>query len=248
MRILILAAGYGTRLYPLTNSIPKPLIPVCNKPLLNFLIEKVEDLSKLYPVRNTSIVVNNKFYKYFLQWKKQYGINADILNDGSNSPEDRLGAIKDMKFGFGSYKDDWLVMGGDNFFDDTLLQFVERAYRNIPYPTIALYDVKKKSLASRYGIVKIDKKSIITDFEEKPKQPLSTLAATCIYFFPKQSLPCLDAFLSQAADADASGKYIRWLTQTSKVFGYTLSGNWLDIGQKDVLLKAEKVCKITKEE
>lgn len=244
MRVLILAAGYGTRLYPLTLNVPKSLVSVCNKPLVNFLIEKLDNLERKFSIEAVTIVSNNKFYKYFLEWKKKYNINAEIVNDGSNSPEDRLGAVKDIKFAIGGKKDDWLVLGGDNLFGDDLIEFCKFSYDKNPSPCIGLYDVKEKKLASRYGVVKIDSKKRIVKFAEKPKRPLSTLIATCIYFFPKESLNSLDSFLSSESNTDAAGKYICWLSKKTKVYGYTLKGNWLDIGHKDSLIEAERECRM----
>jgi glucose-1-phosphate thymidylyltransferase len=241
MRILILAAGYGTRLYPLTLDLPKSLVPIGNKPLMNFLIEKIYNLKKIFIIEELTVVSNNKFYGYFLEWKKKYMVNANIMNDGSNSPQDRLGAVKDIKFAIGNKKDDWLVLGGDNLFEDDLVKFIELSYLKKPSPCIGLYDVADKKLASRYGVVKTDSRKKIVGFAEKPKNPFSTLIATCIYFFPKETLDFLDNFLSSETNTDAAGKYIAWLAKQTKVYGYTLKGNWLDIGQKDSLIEAERI-------
>jgi len=246
MRILILAAGYGTRLYPLTLNLPKSLVPVCNKPLMNFLIEKVHALKKKFPVEAVVVVSNNKFYKNFLSWKKKYKIEIDVINDGSNSPEDRLGAVKDINFAIAGKQDDWLILGGDNLFEDSLSDFVNFAYKK-KSPCVGLHDVEDKKDASRFGIVEIDKKQKILRLEEKPKKPFSTLAATCIYFFPKKSLKFLDTFLKTEKNTDAAGKYIKWLSEKTDVYGYLLSGSWTDIGQIDSLMVAEKKYRQLKE-
>jgi glucose-1-phosphate thymidylyltransferase len=240
MRIAILAAGYGTRLYPLTLNIAKPLLPINKKPMVNFLIDKINVLSEHFPVEETRIVVNNKFYKSFLDWKEKYKIKATIVNDGSNSPDDRLGAIKDMKFALGEDKCDWLVLGGDNLFDDNLLGFLKFADEVRPGSSIGLYDVKDKKAATRFGIVSLDSKKQIVDFAEKPEDPASTLAASCVYFFPKESIGLLDTFISSHQNVDASGRYIAWMAEKSKVFGYTLEGKWIDIGHTSSLKEAER--------
>lgn len=230
MKVGILAAGYGTRLYPLTYHIAKPLLPIGKIPMLNFLIDKVNALKDKFSIDEVRIVANDKFYKDFLVWKKKYKIKAKILNDGSTSPEDRLGAIKDMRFALNSTKADWLILGGDNLFDDDLSGFLEFAHSNKPYPSIGLYDVKSKKDAQRFGIVSLNSRSRIIKFAEKPKKPASTLAASCIYFFPKKSLSLLNSFVKGHKDVDASGRYIAWLVRKAKVFGYTLKGKWIDIG------------------
>jgi glucose-1-phosphate thymidylyltransferase len=240
MRIIILAAGYGTRLYPLTLNLPKPLICVNNKPIINFLIDKISALRQYYPIEEIKIVSNNKFYKAFLDWKKEYRIKAEILNDGSNNPADRLGAVRDIKFAIDKKRGDWLVLGGDNLFENDLLDFVEFSYKKKPLPSIGLYDVGEKKLASKYGVVDINSRGRILKFEEKPKIPTSTLAATCVYFFPQDSLKLIDIFLSQVRGSDASGEYIKWMSDKTKIYGYVFKNEWFDIGSKTSLRIAEK--------
>ncbi|MCQ9204743.1 MAG: nucleotidyltransferase family protein [Omnitrophica bacterium] len=240
MLIVILAAGYGTRLYPLTQKIAKPLVPINNKPIINFLLDKIAILKNNFAVDEVRVVVNNKFYESFLEWKNKYNVNAEIINDGSNTPDDRLGAVKDMELAIRGAETDCLVLGGDNLFRDNLVKFIKFARSKEPHSSIGLYDVKYKEAARRFGVVLLDGNGKIVRFEEKPKDPPSTLAASCVYFFPKKSLDLLNSFLSQSNNVDASGTYIRWLVQTKEVFGYTLEGEWIDIGHFDSLKEAEK--------
>ncbi|MDD5195991.1 MAG: nucleotidyltransferase family protein [Candidatus Omnitrophica bacterium] len=239
MRILILAAGYGTRLYPLTLNAPKPLIPINGKPVINFLLDKVKNFDSRC-VKEIKVVCNGKFYKKFLRWKKNYGNKIKIVNDGSNSPEERLGAIKDIKFGIGAVKDDWLILGGDNLFEDPLSDFLKFSEKVEAHPVIGVHKLKSKKLASRFGVVVMNKDGRIEEFLEKPKEPPTNLVASCIYYFPKESLDFLDTFLAINANADASGQYIAWLIRQVNVFGYVLKGDWLDIGHYDALRLAEK--------
>ncbi|MFH1519265.1 MAG: nucleotidyltransferase family protein [Candidatus Omnitrophota bacterium] len=238
MHIVILAAGYGTRLYPLTKKIAKPLVLVNDKPMINYLVDKIKVIGRSFPVEEVRVVVNDKFYKSFLVWKKKYKTRAKIFNDGSTGPDNRLGAIKDMKFAIGKTKADWLVLGGDNLFQDNLVKFIKFAKEKSPQPSIALYDVKSKKAAKRFGVVILNRGRRIVKFQEKVKRPLSTLAAACIYFFPKQSLHLFDSFIARNANVDASGRYIAWLARASKVFGYRLEGKWIDIGHFDSLKQA----------
>ncbi|MCK4912910.1 MAG: hypothetical protein KAS05_04220, partial [Candidatus Omnitrophica bacterium] len=207
---------------------------------VNYLFDKIAGIVNNFGVDEVRVVVNNKFYKSFLAWRKKYKIKVKIINDGSNNPNDRLGAIKDMKFAIGKTKADWLVLGGDNLFDDDLLGFIEFAKSKKPYPSVGLYDVKSKKKATRFGVVQLNQRKRIAEFQEKPKKPFSTLAASCVYFFPKQSLNSFESFIKQNGNVDASGKYIAWLSKVSKVFGYTLSGKWIDIGHFDSLKQAEE--------
>ncbi len=243
MRVVILAAGYGTRLYPLTRKVAKPLIPINSKPIINFLVDKIEALQKHFPIAEIKIVANNKFYPSFLAWKKKYQVKVKILNDGSNSPSDRLGAIKDIKFAIDNVRTDWLVLGGDNLFDDNLVSFLKFSLDKRPHPTIGIYDVKRKNKAKRFGVVILDKNKQVVRLDEKPSNPDSTLAASCVYFFPKQSLNLLDSFVRNNGRHDASGQYIAWLAKKTKVFGYLFKGRWFDIGHFDSLEFAGKYFK-----
>ncbi len=240
MQVIILAAGYGTRLYPLTLKTAKPLLLIHQKPIINLLMDKINILKKYFDIKEVTIVVNNKFYRSFLGWKKKYRIKAKLINDGSSSPQDRLGAVKDLKLAISRKKCDCLVLGGDNLFSDDLRGFVNFALGNSPFASVGLYDVKDKKAAQRFGIATLNLKNRIIKFTEKPKNPSSTLAACCIYFFPRQSLRWLDAFINTNHSLDASGSYIAWLGAKSKVFGYTLEGEWVDIGEKSSFKKAEK--------
>jgi glucose-1-phosphate thymidylyltransferase len=240
MRIIILAAGYGTRLYPLTNTVAKPLVKINGVPMLNFLIDKINHLRNKVDIEEIRVIVNNKFYNSFLEWKKEYKIEATILNDGSNNPEDRLGAIGDISFGVGSHLADWLILGGDNLFEDSLASFIDFSLKKRPSPAIGIYDIKSKEEASRCGVIELDIDSRIVNFKEKPDNPFSTLVASCVYFFPKESLYLFEEFIRDHLNADACGKYIEWLSTNSKVFGYVLHGKWIDIGHIDSLRMAEK--------
>jgi len=243
MRILILAAGYGTRLYPLTLKVAKPLINVNGVPVINFLMDKVSGIRKRFPVEELRIVANNKFYESFITWQKEYNIDINIINDGSNSPDDALGAVGDISLAIEGELSDWLVLGGDNLFEDDLIEFIEFAQRKKPHPSIGLYDIRGMGEASRFGIVNVDDQKEITNFQEKPENPLSTLAACCVYFFPKESLDLIEVFISQDGNVDTSGKYIEWLVKERKVFGHTLRGKWIDIGDFQALKLAEKEVK-----
>ena len=194
MRVLIIAAGYGTRLYPLTATISKPLLSINGKPIINFLMEKVKKISHKFYVKETIIVSNDKFFPDFLEWKKKYNVKARFINDGSNNPDERKGAVKDIQLAIGRKKGDWFILGGDNLFEDTLESFLKFSSKHKPHISVGLYDVKKKSMASRFGVVCVDSRKRIFKMEEKPKRAASSLVAACIYFFPQQSLKFINVF------------------------------------------------------
>ncbi|HDN86344.1 MAG: hypothetical protein DRP68_01175 [Candidatus Omnitrophota bacterium] len=244
MNILILAAGYGTRLYPLTLNTPKALLLINQKSLLTYLVEKIDRVKKVESWKEIVVVTNNKFYQQFILWRD--GLerkDITILNDGSNSPQDRRGVIGDIKFAIGEAKGHWLILGADNFFDWELDNFIKFALEKIPYPTVGIYDVREKHLATQLGVVRISKDGIIEELIEKPKEPQSSLIATCIYFFPQQSLKFLDHYLSIYKFGDMAGQYIAWLVKKLPVYSFLFEGTWLDIGTKKTLMEAERLVK-----
>jgi glucose-1-phosphate thymidylyltransferase len=239
MKGLILAAGYGTRLYPLTLDRPKPLIKVGGKPILERLLEKLESIESCDEVY---VVTNDKFYNMVVSWlrDRSFSFSVKVINDRTKSNDDRLGAIGDIDLVLGKEKpkDDVLIMAGDNLFEFDIIDFVNFA-RKKKLLSVALYDVKSTELAKKYGIVILDSSDKISDFQEKPESPKSTLASTGIYYLPKGKLGMLDDYMKTDLVKDAPGNYIRWMTENDDVCGYVFTEGWYDIGDKNSLQKAD---------
>lgn len=242
MKAIVLSAGYGTRLYPLTKNKPKPLLPVKNKPIINYIVKQIE---KVDSVDKIIVVSNNKFFKHFKSWKRKYFFKKDIkiINDKTKSNADRKGAIGDVIFTIDELglQDDLLVVGGDNLNSLNLNRFINFA-RKRNSCCIALFDIKDKKKASRFGVVKMDRNLRIKSFQEKPAHPTTTLIATCIYYFPKESLSLLFAYQAAVAGKnDATGLYINWLSKKIPVYGFRFVGKWFDIGHLDTYKKVQKI-------
>lgn len=242
MKALILAAGYGTRLYPLTKDTPKPLLKIKEKAILEYILnslEEVRDIDEVY------LITNNLFYEKFFEWAKNYKgrVKIDVINDGTTSNENRLGAVRDIEFVLKKkhIKDDILVAGGDNLFDLDLKDFTGFALTKRPHSIVSVCDINYISKAHLYGIVKIDEEDRIVGFEEKPKEPKSTLAAMALYFFPKEVLNLISCYLKEEAQTDAPGFFIKWLSVKDKVFAYIFNGHWFDIGSIDSYEQAQEV-------
>jgi len=235
MKVVILAGGYGTRLYPLTLDIPKALLKIGNRVLLDFIVDKIKPFGS-----DVYVVTNNKFYTKVYDWsKKVQGLNIEVVNDNTNTPEERLGAIGDIRFIVDSkgIDEDILIIGSDNIFDWELGGFVEFSLEKQAF-CIGAYNIKDLNLASRFGVVKIDSSNKIIDMQEKPSSPQSPLIATCIYYFPRNKLPLLDEYIRENTDRDASGRFVEWVYKKEDVFCYVFNGIWLDIGHKDSLEEA----------
>ena len=245
MKVLILAAGYGTRLYPYTRNFPKPLLKINKRPIINYLLDKIKELNNISRI---IVVTNNRFFKQFQAWKDSLNIKlpVSIINDLTSSPEDRLGAIGDMNFVFSKegFVGDFLIMGGDNLFKGGIFDFIKFAKSKYPFVTIGLSDIKDKSQARNYGVVSIDKQNRIIEFYEKPSKPKSSLVAMCLYYFPQGKLRLMKKYLQDPSNSrDAAGKYISWLSAKDKVYGFKFSNFWFDIGQLHTYKKVKNLLK-----
>jgi len=243
MRVVILAAGYGTRLYPYTKSFPKPLLKIGKRPIINYLVDKIEELKDISRI---IVVTNDRFFKQFKDWKDNIVIKypTHIINDLTKTPEDRLGAIGDMHFVFNKegFVDDFLVLGGDNLFQDSLVDFIHFAKSKHPFATIGLFDIKDKDEASHFGVVGVNRQNRIIDFFEKPEEPKSSLVAMCLYYFPREKSRLIKEYLSNPLNPyDTAGTYINWLRTKDKVYGFVFKNFWFDIGHLHTYKKVSKL-------
>jgi glucose-1-phosphate thymidylyltransferase len=237
MVTIILAAGYGTRLYPLTLDKPKALLPVGGKTILDRLVSKIKLVKSS---KEIVIVTNEKFYKNF-ETRAKIGV-VEIINDGTKSNETKLGAIGDIGLVLRkkNITEDLLITGSDNLFDLDLREFIKFAEAKRPFSSMALFDVKDKALAKKYGICELDKDCMVTDFQEKPEFPKSTLAATALYYIPGEKVAKISDYMKTDLPKDAPGNLMKWLSKVDKLFGYVLDGMWYDIGDMKSLKKADE--------
>ncbi len=241
MKALILAAGYGTRLYPLTQSMSKALLDVNGRPIVEYILDKIYDISEIEEIY---IVSNEKFYKKFKQWNENYKpqIPITLINNGTTDDSNKLGAIRDIKFVIESKEisDDLLIVAGDNLFDFELESFSDFFKEKNSF-CIGLFKISDLSLVHKYSNVKLDEGKRIVDFVEKPSKALSDLVAICLYLFPKgRGLNLIADYLRQKNNPDAPGYFFQWLVKKEKVYGYEFGGKWLDIGDIDSYNKAKK--------
>jgi len=238
MKALILAAGYGTRLASVAKDTPKPLIPVGERPLIDYVVDKLQAIKSLTEI---VVVSNNKFSSHFEKWAAtRVGVPIRIVNDGTNTPEERLGSVGDIRFVWQKEASlqDWMIIGGDNLFDGDLSEFVNFAISKDPAMTIGVYDIHDIQAATKFGIVAINADRKVVSFQEKPEKPLSTLTAMCLYYFSKQTLGFMEEYLRESKAVDAAGSYIKWLSEKKNVYGFQFSGKWYDIGSIESLEEA----------
>ena len=241
MKCILLAAGYATRLYPLTLDMPKPLLPIAGKPMVEHILDKIENVDDIDEVL---IVTNNKFFDHFRNWKRKYSFSkpVKIINDNTNSDEDKLGAVGDIGFAIEKEKieGDIFIVGGDNLFEFDLRKLFD-FFKEKKASVIALYDVKDKSIAAgKYGVVEIDENNKAVDLEEKPKEPKTTLASTACYILTEDDTEELRKFLNKEK-GDNIGDFLRTLIKLKDVYGLVFKEKWFDIGSKEQLKEANSV-------
>lgn len=242
MKALILAAGFGTRLYPLTKDTPKPLLKIGKRYLADYLVEKFK---KIKDINEVLIITNQKFYRNFLDWskKRNFGKRLKILNDGTQNIKESLGAIGDIYFSIEKAKinEDLIIIGGDTFLGNNLNKFYKFARSRSPAISVGLYCLNKKDNIKRYAVVRIDKNSKIVYYREKPKKAISDLIGICLYYFPKERFSLLGEYLSlKEMSTDAPGNLISWLYRRIPVYGFEFRGLWLDVGHPDTYKKVKE--------
>jgi glucose-1-phosphate thymidylyltransferase len=230
MKALILAAGYATRLRPLTDSIPKQLLPVGGRPMVDWILDRIEETS----ADEVHLVTNARFAADFERWAEDKDVM--VHNDGTTSNEDRLGAIGDIRFV--GLDDELLVIAGDNLFDYSLADY-EAYWREREGSCIAVLDVGDRELARKYGIVDVDENDRVIGFVEKPADPPTTLCATATYLYTREHARLIATYLAEGNPPDQPGNYIAWLHRLAPVYAYRFEGEWYDIGDGDQLLEAD---------
>ena len=237
----MLAAGYATRLYPITQNFPKPLLTVARKEIMTRLMEKIEETN----LQRVYVVTNNKFYPFFSNWTGNLNskLNITILNDMTDSNETRLGAVGDLNYSInkGAIDDDLLVIPGDNIFDfsfNTLIEFFIQKQA----PVIAVSDMKNKDIIKkRYSSVVLDGKGKVISFEEKPENPKSTLTCPAFFILPRDHLELVSEYLYQGHNPDAPGHFLQWLCSTRQVYGLVFREKRYDIGNIESYNEANKI-------
>ena len=244
MNVIILAAGYATRLYPLTLTQPKPLLPVAGKPMIDHVLD---NLTPIPDIKRVIIVSNAKFADHFQKWADDYRarkarLDFTIVNDGSTDDTNKLGAIGDLNLVLTREKvdDDIVVVAGDNLFSQSLEEFGQFC-RKRNAPVLGVYDVGNLEEIKKYNAITIDSEGRITFFEEKPKQPQSTITGIALYYYPKSTLPLIKQYIAEGNNPDQPGRLVQWLYPRMPFYTWRVPGIWYDIGSKEALEEANRV-------
>ncbi|MBQ2879821.1 MAG: nucleotidyltransferase family protein [Anaerotignum sp.] len=244
MKAIILAAGYATRLYPLTLNMPKALLPIGGKPIIDHIVaqmDTVEDLDEIY------VVSNDKFAGHFEEWAKtaKSRVPITVLNDGTTDDSNKRGAIGDIFFVIEEMKinDDLMVIAGDNFFTYSLKDYV-RFFREKDRDCVCVKVWEDESQLSQFGIALLDWAGKVLDIEEKPAKPKSNTVVFAAYLYKKETVPMFREYLEAGNKPDAPGNFPAWLYRRKEVYAYTFDGECYDIGTPE---SYREVCEMYKD-
>ena len=228
MKCLILAAGYATRLYPLTENFPKPLLKVGDKTILDWLVDDI-DLSG--EVDEYIVISNHKFAHHFEEWAATKPQNITVVDDGTSTNETRLGAVKDIQFAIDTLHldDDMLVIAGDNVLDFSLTKFVEYAKEKGTSAIMRYYEANDQKLL-KTGVVTIDSDDRILLMTEKSPNPATHWCTPPFYFYTREDARLVQKGIENGCGTDAPGSYIAWLCTQTPVHAMEMPGSRYDIG------------------
>lgn len=238
MKCLILAAGYATRLYPLTENFPKPLLEVQGKTILDHLID---DIDAMGAVDEYVVISNHKFAHHFENWAKDKLQKITVVDDGTSSNETRLGAVRDIQFAIDtlSLDDDALVIAGDNLLDFSLTKFIAYA-QDKKTSCIMRYFEQSEQKLHKCGVVEIDENDRILSMEEKPAEPKTHWCCPPFYFYTKDDARLVKVGIERGCGVDAPGSYIAWLAGEVPVHAMEMPGRRYDIGNLESYEKVQK--------
>ncbi len=236
--VVLLAAGYGTRLYPLTKERSKALLPLGDGVVLDPILETVAGVPRLSKI---ILVTNHRFAAQFRDWRPRRPIAFDVLDDGTSTPETRLGAIRDLALAMERIPagEDVVVLGTDNLFSWPLAAFAEFAASKRPASTIAVGEVESWEVARQSGVVELAPDGRVLRLVEKSPQPPSRIIAFCVYYFPTSMRPRIGQFIAGGGNPDAPGYLIEWLVRQDAVYAYLTRGDWFDIGSQEAYQHAQ---------
>ncbi len=238
MICLILAAGYATRLYPLTENFPKPLLPVDGKPILDWLIEDI-DGSGL--VERYIVISNHKFAPHFTEWAQNKSQSITVVDDGTSTNETRLGAVKDIQYAIDllNLDDDMLVIAGDNLLDFSLQKFVHYANEHKSSCIMRFYEPDEQKLL-KCGVVTVDADDRVLRMTEKSPTPETHWCCPPFYYYTRQDAKLVARGIQEGCGTDAPGSYIAWLCKQTSVHAMEMPGKRYDIGNLQTYEQVQK--------
>ena len=245
MKVIVLAAGYATRLYPLTENCPKPLLPVAGIPMLDHVLRTIKPITGIDEI---IVVTNHKFAPHFNKWAENFNLPGKkilILDDLTTDDSNKKGAVGDIHYVLTQLNidDDILVLAGDNLFENDLKEFGDFC-KKIKAPVVGIYDVGSIDLVKKYSCVTMTPdEGKITSFEEKPQNPQNTNSAIALYYYPADVLSLIKKYIQDGNNPDQPGRLVQWMYTRIPFYTWKISGLWYDIGSKEALAEADEIFK-----
>jgi len=240
MIAIILAAGYATRMFPLTENFPKPLLKIKDKPIIEYMMD---NLSEVKEISKVVIVTNQKYFKHFEEWTNNYPskIPITLINDGTTSNDHRLGAIKDIQLVLNTenYEGDFMVLAADNLFSFKLKNFVEH-FNKINESLIYIYHEPRVEKLRKTGVAEVRNNRLIT-FEEKPENPKSSFAVPPFYIYKEEVIPLINEYIKLGLPSDSPGSLLSYLVNKIRIGTYPMDGKRLDIGDLETYLLVKDI-------
>ena len=243
MNVVVLCAGYATRMYPLTRDHPKPLLDVGGRPVLSRLMDRVFTIPGL---KHGVLVSNHRFLDRFRAWIDAYGapIPLTLVDDGSVDENDRLGALRDLALAWDALpaearRDGVVVVGGDNLIAFDLTGPGAR-FDGALRPLLLVRRISGDVPPGKYSEVVLDDGGKVVSFREKPRDPRSDLSCICLYFFTPEIRHRLGEYLEGGGNPDAPGHFLEWLNPRMELHAERVSGPWFDIGSIETLEQARR--------
>lgn len=228
MKCMILAAGYATRLYPLTENFPKPLLKVGEKTILDWLIDDIETAGV---VDEYVVISNHKFAEHFDAWARTRAEKITVVDDGTSTNETRLGAVKDIQFAMDALniEDDMLVIAGDNVLDFSLCGFIDYAVKKQASCLLRYYEADDQKLL-KCGVVTVDENDKILCMTEKSPTPETHWCCPPFYYYTREDARLVGKGIEAGCGTDAPGSYMAWLCKQTNVYAMEMPGKRYDIG------------------
>lgn len=240
MKNIIIAAGYATRLYPLTENFPKPLLKIGDSTILDRMLA---DIDQIPDIDEHIIVTNHRFAPIFEKWKAKsnYRKPITIIDDGTTDNDNRLGAVRDLLLALESYKvdDDIMVLAADNILDFSLKGFIDY-FKEKGSSVIMCHHEPELRKLQRTGVIAVDDDMKVLQMQEKPEKPVSNWAVPPFYIYKKSDLPLIHECMDHGCGFDAPGNLAHYLTEVTLIHAWPMPGSRFDIGSMDSYQEAQE--------
>ena len=242
MKVLLLNAGYATRLYPLTENMPKSLLPLGKKLIIDYILDSIDSMKD---VSEIILISNSKFASQFQAWADSLDRNGkapiSVLDDGTDSPDNMRGAIGDIKFAIEekNVDEDICIMAGDNIFTYDVNDMYD-FFRSKNADTLVAIHVPEKHQLQKLAVAILDDDGKILDMAEKPEEPKSNWGIYATYFYKRETIKLIDEYLAEGNSPDAPGNFPSWLYKKLPVYAYKAQGDCIDIGTLENYEKTKK--------